>query len=306
MSATGLILVVGGTGFVGGAIVRELTRRGKDVAVLTRDRTRAEARSNGSVEYREGDVRDPSTLALAMTDVKVVIGSQQFPGSPMENPGKGHTFEEIDAIGTERLVEAAHAAEVERYVYLSGAGAARDAKYHWFRAKWRAEEAVRKSGMTYVILRPSWIYGPEDVSLNRFMKMSRFLPFVPLIGSAATQQLQPVFIDDVAKIAAECVDTAATDNREFEIGGPDALSMTEIVRTALEVTGRRRFLLSTPAPVMKAVATVARHLPGPPLTPDAIDFIAGDAVCDPTVVQEVLGVKVRPLREALSTYLTSG
>jgi NADH dehydrogenase len=136
--------------------------------------------------------------------------------------------------------------------------------------------------------------------------MSRFLPFVPLIGNAATQRLQPLFIGDVAKIAAECVDTVAADNREFEIGGPDAFSMTEIVRTALEMTGRKRFLLSTPVPVMKAVATVARHLPGPPLTPDAIDFITGDAVCDPTAVQEALGVKMTPLREALSTYLTSG
>lgn len=305
MSATRLILVAGGTGFVGRAIVRELTRRGKEIAVLTRDRAHAEAQLGGNLEYREGDVRDPSTLASAMTDVKIVIGSQQFSGSPMENPGKGHTFEEVDAIGTERLVEAAKAAGAERYVYLSGAGAAKDAKYHWFRAKWRAEEAVRMSEMTYVILRPSWIYGPEDVSLNRFLKMARFMPFVPLIGSPAKQRLQPVFIDDVAKMAAECVGNAAADNREFEIGGPEVLSMTEIVRTALEVVGRKRFLLSTPTPVMKAVAAVARFLPGPPLTPDAIDFITGDAVCDPTVVQEVLGVKVTPLREALSTYLRS-
>lgn len=304
MSATRSILIAGGTGFVGRAIVRELTARGEHVAVLTRDRARAEARSIESVAYRGGDVRDPSTLVSVMTDVKIVIGSQQFPGSPMENPGKSHTFEEVDAIGTERLVEAAKAAGVERYVYLSGAGAAKDAKYHWFRAKWRAEEAVRRSGMTYVILRPSWIYGPEDVALNRFLKMATFLPFVPLIGSPAKQRLQPVFIDDVAKIAAECVHNAAADNREFEIGGPEVLSMTEIVRTALEVVGRKRFLLSTPALVMKAVAAVARFLPGPPLTPDAIDFIMGDAVCDPAAVQEALGVKVTPLRDALSTYLT--
>lgn len=246
MSDTGLILVAGGTGFVGRGIVRELLRRGKQVSVLTRNAERAESKPGPAVEYREGDVRDPSTLGGAMQDVKVVIGTQQFPGSPMENRSKGHTFEEVDARGTENLVTAAKAARVGRYVYVSGAGAARDAQRHWFRVKWRAEEAVRQSGMTYAIVRPSWIYGPEDNALNRFLKMARFLPFVPLIGSPSKQRLQPVFIDDVGVVVAEAVDNAAADNQEFELGGPEVLTMTEIVRTALEVVGRKRFLLSSP------------------------------------------------------------
>jgi len=303
MSENGLILVAGGTGFVGRGIVRELLRRGKRVSVLTRNAKRAESRPGAPVEYREGDVRDPSTLSAAMRGVKVVIGTQQFPGSPMENPSRGHTFEEVDAGGTENLVAAANVAGVERYVYLSGAGAAKDAERHWFRAKWRAEEAVRRGGMTYVIVRPSWIYGPEDNALNRFLKMARFLPFVPLIGRPSKQRLQPVFIDDVGAAVAEAVDNAAAENQEFELGGPEVLTMTEIVRTALEAAGRRRLLIASPAFVMKAVASVVRFLPGPPLTPDGIDFIMGDALADPTKVQETLGVKVTPLREALATYL---
>lgn len=298
-----MILVVGGTGFLGRAIVRELVRGGKKVAVLTRDAERARQRMEGVADFREGDVREPATLGPAMDRVKVVIATQQFPGFPMENPAKGHTFEEVDGRGTESLVSAARPAGVERFIYLSGAGAAPDAEYHWFRIKWRAEEAVRNSGMTYVVLRPSWIFGPGDVALNRFLNMSKFLPFVPLIGSPGKQKVQPAFIDDVAKVVAECVDNAAADNKTFEIGGPEVLTMGEVVRTALDVTGRKRIILAAPSPVMKIVASVAKFLPGPPLTPDGIDFITQDALGDPTEVQDALGVKMTPVREALASYL---
>jgi len=299
-----LILVVGGTGFVGGGIVREVSRRGKAVAVLTRDTTKAAGRFPGlGVEYRQGDVREPSTLGGAMQGIDTVIGCAQFPNSPIENPGRGYTFEEVDAKGTENLVEAAKDAGVRRYVYLSGAGAAPDAPYHWFRAKWRAETAVRESGIPYVVFRPSWVYGPEDKALNRFLGMARFLPFVPLIGAAGKQRLQPVFVDDVARAVAEALDNPVAENKTFEIGGPEVLRMTQIVRTALEVAGKRRLLLSAPKAVMKNVARVVQFMPGRPLTPDAVEFITMDALADPAEVQRKLGLKMTPLREALATYL---
>ncbi len=302
-----MILVAGGTGFVGGGIVRELARRGKAVAVLTRDAGRARSRFSGlDTEFRQGDVRDAEGLKSAMRDAEVVIGCAQFPGSPMENKRRGHTFEEIDAAGTERLVLAAKEAGVKRYIYLSGAGAAPDAGYHWFRAKWRAETAVRESGIPYVILRPSWIFGPEDVALNRFLGMSRFLPFVPMIGDGNRQRLQPVFVDDVGRAVAEAVDNPAAENQVLAIGGPAVLTMNEIVRTALRVAGRRRLLLSAPKGVMKLAATFLQFMPGPPLTPDAIEFITQDALADPAEVQSKLGITVTPLPEALATYLAPG
>jgi len=299
-----MILVAGGTGFVGGGIVHELARRGKTVAVLTRNAAKAANRfPDIEVEYREGDVRDPASLTAAVQGAEVVIGCVQFPNSPIENPRRGHTFEETDAAGTERLVEAAKAAGVQRYFYVRGAGAAADAKYHWFQAKWRAETAVRDSGITYVIFRPSWVYGPEDRSLNRFLTMSRFLPFVPIIGVGSRQRLQPLFIDDLGRAVAEAVDNRAADNRVFEIGGPEVLTMKEIIRTGLEVLDRRRFLLPVPKALMKAQATLLRFLPGPPLTPDAVDFITMDGLGDSSELVETLGLRLTPLREGLATYL---
>jgi NADH dehydrogenase len=238
--------------------------------------------------------------------VSAVVGAQQFPNSPIENPRKGYTFEKVDAEGTENLVRAALAAGVRRYVYLSGAGAAADAERHWFRAKCRAETAVRESGMAWTVLRPSWIYGPEDRSLNRFLRMSRFLPFVPLIGNPSRQKMQPVFVEDVARAVADSLEKPAAEGRTFEAGGPEVLSMADVVRTALEVAGRRRLLLAAPKGVMKAAAALLQYAPGRPLTPDAVEFITGDALGDPRELEEALGIKMRPLREGLATYLGPG
>lgn len=302
-----MILVAGGTGFVGGAIVRELARRGKSVAVLSRDAGRARHRFPGlDIEFREGDVRDESSLSAAVSGTEVVIGAQQFPNSPMEDPKRGNTFEEVDAKGTENLVRVAKDAGVRKYIYLSGASAAPDSPYHWYRSKWRAETAVRESGMAYVIFRPSWVYGPEDRSLNRFLEMSRFLPFVPLIGDVFQQRVQPVFVEDVALAVAEAVDRPEAENKVLEIGGPEILAMSEVVRTALDVSGRRRLLLAAPKGVMKAAAAGLQFAPGRPLTPDAVEFVTADALGDPSEAERTLGVKMRPLREALATYLASG
>jgi len=299
-----MILVVGGTGFVGAVVVRELVRRGEKVAVLTRAASRQTDRFPGlGVEYREGDVRRPETLATAMAGIDAVIGSQTFPNLPVENPAKGHTWEEIDARGTENLVAAAKQAGVTRYVYISGAGAAPDAPQHWFRSKWRAEEAVRNSGLAYTILRPSWVYGPEDKALNRFMGMARFLPFVPLIGNPSKQRLQPVFVEDVAKAAAESFTNPAAENETFEIGGPEALTMREIVRTALAVSGRRRLVLAAPKSVVKTFASVLKRVPGRPFTPDAVEFVTMDALADSSRLEDALGLRMTPLREGLATYM---
>lgn len=298
-----MILVAGGTGFVGAGIVRELVRRGKPVAVLSRNADKVSSRFPGlTVAARQGDVTDPASLPAALAGVETVIGCQQFPNSPIENPDKGYTFEKVDAEGTENLVAAAKAAGVKRYIYLSGVGAAPEGR-HWFRAKWRAEKAVRESGLVYTIIRPTWVYGPEDKSLNRFLGMARFLPFVPLIGAAGKQQMQPVFIEDVGRAVAESLDSPAAENQLFELGGPEVMSMSDVVRTALQVSGKKRLLLASPKPVMKVVASLLQFAPGRPLTPDAIDFITADAVAEGTAIRDKLGLALTPLRDGLATYM---
>ena len=190
--------VAGGTGFVGGAIAagaapprpprrRPLApRRGGARAAARRDRA-----------PRTSTSRPATGLPDALAGLDALVIALAFPNSPIEAPRRGRTFMAVDAAGTERLVAAARdagrRAAAVRLRRRRGAGRPR----HWFRAKWRAETAVRASGIPFTIIRPTWIYGPRDVSLNRFLGFARRLQAVPMTN-LGRQLLAPVFIDDVA------------------------------------------------------------------------------------------------------------
>jgi NADH dehydrogenase len=297
-----MILVSGGTGFVGSAVVRELLSRGERVAVLGRDVEKMREKLGEAVDAREGDVRDSASLRGVMDGVDVVINAVQFPGSPVENRRKGWTFEETDLKGTRHQVDEAKTAGVQRFVYVSGAGAAREAEKHWFRYKWEAEHYVRNSGLEWVIIRPTWVYGPDDVSLNRFLGIAKLLPFVPMFGDGR-QDMQPVFIDDVGRILADAATKPEAANQLFEVGGPEVMSMNDVIRTALEIQGRKRPVLHQPVVAGKAIGALASVLPGRPLSPDAIDFITEPAVADNAHLLEILRPTLTPLRDGLATYL---
>ena len=304
-----MILVAGGTGFIGSAIVRELHRQGKDVAVMSHGADRiATTFRDLHVVARRGDAHDAQSLQRAVEGIDTVVSSMQFPNFPIEDRRRGETFEEVDARGNERLAAAAKAAGVRCYIYLSGSGVSPEGRYHWLRAKWQAEEAIRNSGLRYTILRPSWVYGPEDNALNRFARFARTLPFVPVIGDGS-QRLQPVFVDDIARVVAGSLDTEAAANQALEIGGPDVVTMDEVLHTMLAVMGKRKPLIHAPAAFPRAVGALMELLPLPkrPLSRDAVTFVTMDAVADNTALHKVFpDMRLTSLREGLSTYLSRG
>ncbi len=296
------VAVAGGTGFVGGGIAAELFRRGHRVVVLSHRGEAARGPLPDSIEIRTADVTREGGLVEAVQGVQALVVALAFPNSPIEAPRRGRTFDEVDAAGTERLVAAARGAGVPRIVYLSGAGAAPDAERHWFRAKWRAEEAVRGSGLTWTIIRPTWIYGPRDVSLNRFIRFGRQLLAVPMT-SLGRQPLAPVFIGDVASLAADSLTDRAAAGQVFELGGPENMTMREIIGAALEASDLRRAVIPGPAAVLKVASAPLTLLPEPPLTPDAIDFINQPATVDVAPLLARMPRRLTPLAEGLSTYL---
>ncbi len=301
------VAVAGGTGFVGGAIAAELRRRGQQVVVLSHRGEAARGPLPDDVEIRAADTAVPPTLGPALAGVDALVIALAFPNYPMENPRRGATFMSVEAAGVERLVAASGEAGVRRVVYISGAGAAPDARRVWFRAKWRAEEVVRGSGIAHTIIRPAWLYGPRDVALNRFLAFARTLPFVPLTNRGR-QLMAPVFIDDLARLAADGLTMDAAVDQVFEIGGPETMPMREVIRRALVIAGTPRPILPGPTLLLKLAAWPLSFLPRPPLTPSAVDFINQPATVDVGPLLARMPRRLTPLAEGLATYLgpTSG
>lgn len=296
------VVVAGGTGLLGREITRALLDGGHEVTVLSRSNPSARP-IDVRAKWAKGDVTKPGSLPAALSGAEAVVDTVQFPNSPIENPKKGFTFERIDLGGTKNLVDAAKAAGVQHFIGLSGAGAEKDAKHHWFRFKWQEEQHIMASGVPYTIFRPSWVYGPGDVSLNRFLGFAKVLPFVPVIGNGAKIRINPLYVKDLAAHVTAAVSKPEARGRIFGIGGPEVLTMNQIIRAALDVSGKKRFLLPQPKPLMKIVAGVAQHVPGRPLTPDAIEFITQDGVVDTGELEQTFGLRLTPIREGLADYL---
>ena len=294
--------VAGGTGFVGGAVALELFRRGHRVVALSHGDGEARGPLPDAIEIRHADVSDGTGLPEALAGLDAVVIALAFRNSPIEAPRRGQTFEAVDAAGTERLVAAARFAGVRRLLYFSGAGAAPDAKRHWFRAKWRAETALWGSGIPFTIIRPTWIYGPRDVSLNRFLGFARRFGMIPMTNSGR-QLLAPVFIDDAARLAADSLTSEDAAFQVFELGGPETLPMRQIIGRALKAAGLSRPIVPGPTPLIKLGLQPLRLLPEPTLTPDAVDFINQPATVDIAPLLERMPRRLTPLDEGLATYL---
>jgi uncharacterized protein YbjT (DUF2867 family) len=297
-----VILVVGGSGFIGSAVVRALVAEEAEVTVMTSrpEGSRERIERMGATAVR-GDVLEPASLPDAVRGAEVVVQCLTFPTFPVEKPRKGFTFQEFDGAGTERLVAAAASEGVLRYVYSSAVGAAPDGAQTWYLAKWRGEEAIRRSGLEHAIIRPSWVYGPGDIGLNKFVAFHRWLPFVPVVGDGS-QRVQPVFVDDVGDALAKAA-TVGGPQGTFEIGGPEILTMNEVIGAMMETRGRRKPLLHLPAWFAKFGAFFLQFLPGAPLSPGAIDFATADALADRASLLESFDVRSRTLRDGLGTYL---
>lgn len=294
-----IVLVAGGTGFIGSHVVRQLIGQGHKVIVMSRDPERSRSKVPAGAEIRQGDLADAASLDRALAGVEVAVAAVQFPNHPVENPRKGYTYVKVDGEGTARLVAAAKQSGVKRFVYLSGAGVREGQTKPWFVAKLMAEKAIRESGIPYTIFRPSWVYGPEDRSLNKFATFARLLPFVPVIGDGKTR-VQPVFVADVARAVAASVDLPAAANKVYEIGGPQTLTMDAIIQTMLAVMGKKKPLVHHPVWFMKLATIPLQVLPTPPLSPAAVDFVVQEEPVDNTALLQDIPLRLTPLAEGLS------
>ena len=301
-----LVTVFGGSGFVGRNVVRALAKREYRIRVAVRRPELAGYLQPmgrvGQVHTVQANVRNPASVEAAVRDAHVVVN---LVGILAESGAQ--TFDAVQAVGAGTIAKAA-AATGAQMVHVSAIGADETSESGYARSKAAGEKAVLAAVPSATIMRPSIVFGPEDEFTNRFAALARISPFLPLIGGGVTK-MQPVYVGDVATAVANAVDGKTKVGATYELGGPEILSMREIMETILEITDRERMLVSLPFGIAKFESHFLRFAPGTlKLTPDQVELLRKDNVVsqaakDAGLTLEGLGITPDSLEAVSPQYL---
>jgi uncharacterized protein YbjT (DUF2867 family) len=268
-----MILVTGGSGYVGSHIVRRLHTMGKPVRAMVYNPRRAETegRLKGlNIQIVPGDVTRPATLKPVLEGCSSIIHTVAIAVE------KGNlTYERINFQGTVNLVEAAQNSGVRRFINLSQLGADPSLPYRFLASKGKAQAHVATSKLDWTAFRPSVIWGPEDEFANTFARLVPLSPLIfPIVGGKDAK-FQPVWVEDVAACVVESIDDYATLRKEYELGGPEILTLEEIERRTLKALGVQRALIRFPMPLLRfAVTLMEILLPSPPVTRSLLELVS--------------------------------
>jgi uncharacterized protein YbjT (DUF2867 family) len=301
-----LVTVFGGSGFLGRNVVRALCKRDYRIRIAVR---RPELAGHlqpigkvGQIHAVQSNLRHPASVEAAMRGASIAVN---LVGVLAESGAQ--TFDAVQARGAETVAKAAAAAGA-RMVHVSAIGADARSPSRYARAKAAGEKAVLSAVPSATIMRPSVVFGPEDQFTNRFAALARMSPVLPLIGGGKTR-MQPVFVGDVATAVADAVDGKARAGATYELGGPEVLTMREIMETIMRITGRDRALVSLPFGLAKLQALFLQFAPGPlKLTPDQVallrsDNVVSDAAKAAGLTLEGLGIAPDSMQAVAPQYL---
>jgi len=254
-----MLLLTGATGTVGSALLPRLLGERRLVRCLVRD-PRGLGAQRVRVQIALGDLTDPPSFRNALRGVRTVV---HLAGATRDQ--RGGSIEELNAIATWRMVEAAERQGVECFVFMSALGACTHHRARLLRAKALAEQAVSEAGMRSIVLAPSLIYAPGDRWLALLERLA-LLPLMPLLGRGRAV-FQPIWAEDVADCVVAALRADVTDapagvrHERYELAGPETLSHEQIVRLLLRSVGRERPLVRIPAPVVsRALGLLERTL----------------------------------------------
>jgi len=301
-----LVTVFGGSGFLGRSVVRALAKRDYRIRVAVR---RPELAGHlqplgrvGQIHAVQANLRYPASVEAAMRDAEVAIN---LVGILAE--GGAQSFDAVQGKGPEVIAKAT-AAVGGRMVHVSAIGADENSLSAYGRSKAAGEKAVLAALPSATIMRPSLMFGPEDQFTNRFAALARMSPALPLIGGGATR-MQPAYVGDVAAAVADAVDGKTKPGAVYELGGPEVLTMREIMEIILGITERNRMLISLPFGLAKLQAMFLQFAPGAlKLTPDQVamlrsDNVVSDAAKAAGLTLEGLGITPDSMEAIAPQYL---
>ena len=292
------VTVFGGTGFLGRHIVSRLNSEGIALRVATRhgEPSRYEVRRRDiPVLAITADIRRPESLGTALEGAE---GAVNAVSAYVE---KGDvSYEGVHLHGAAHVAMACAKHGVSSLIHISGIGANPASPSRYISMRGRGEAAVRQAFPRAVILRPSVMFGSDDAFLNGLANIARASPAFPLIGAGRTR-LQPIHVDDVAEATWRTIRDPSMAGRVFELGGPEALSLRQIIERILGRMGRRRLLLPIPFPLARLVARLAEALPAAPLTLAQVELLEDDNLPAPGMPgARELGIDPQLLEEAIA------
>jgi uncharacterized protein YbjT (DUF2867 family) len=290
------VVVAGGSGFVGRHLVARLSAAGHVVVVPTR--RREEARHLlllPTVEVIEADIFDKAVLARLLSGADAVVNLVGI-----LNESSRDTFARAHVELARTLTAACTAAGVRQLVQMSALNADAAGPSQYLRSKGEAEAIVRSSGLRWTIFRPSVIFGPEDSFLNLFARIGRLLPVIAL--AAPDARFAPVYVGDVAACMAQALADEPAQDHSYDLCGPSAYTLRELVRYVGEVSGSVRPIIPLGARLSKLQATLLEILPGRLMSRDNLASMARDSICSGPF-PSVFGVTPTALEAVAPDYL---
>ncbi|MFZ6029366.1 MAG: SDR family oxidoreductase [Chloroflexota bacterium] len=296
-----MILIIGGTGFIGQALVRRLTEAGHPVRLLIRPSLQSPQLPIGTaVEAAVTQLEDERGLRSAMSDVDIVyhLAGGEWRGARAD-------LLQSDIQTTRAVSQAAADSRVKRLFYISHLDAERAAGYPVLKAKGIAEEYIRSSGVAYTILRSSVVFGKGDHFTTGLAKLLYALPFVFLVPGNGQVMLQPLWVEDLATCLLWALDDDQTRNQVIDIGGPEYLSFNQILAMVMErIRVRRKLVNLAPAYLRLPTIFLENALPALPISIYWLDYLAANRICELDTVPRIFQLMPSRLSQCLD-YLQS-
>jgi uncharacterized protein YbjT (DUF2867 family) len=282
-----MILITGGTGFIGQVLIQQLVATGRPVRILLRPSKNSPNLPLGvPVEVAVSSLSDERGLRAAMKGVDVV-----YHLAGVERKGSHANLEGVDIEGTRMVSNAARQAGVDRFFYLSHLGADRYSAYPVFKAKAIAENIIIHSGVNYTILRSAAVFGPGDQFTTALAQLLVISPWIFLVPGDGNTQIQPLWVDDLVACMVSALDEPETCNQLISLGGPEYLSFREIVEGMEGILNVRKTLIPISPAYLRILALfIETFFQQFPVSIFWVDYLAADRTCSLDTLPRQFGI----------------